>query len=153
MMSKLDEAMATLMARVDRHSPDESKRVRAVLDDLVRWSTENAWGVSFSANGAAGQVRYCVEGMSNPFWALTPRSGDGARLTLLATAHARFPEDLRNEVRGVCAKIDGRVPEPDEVPSVRCGRLVWPPYLETVLQLMTRALNRVHGRVEEPALV
>jgi hypothetical protein len=154
-MSDLETSTAEFLARVDRHSPDELKRVRAVLDDLLRWSAEHAWGVSFSGRGPLGPIRFCVDGIVTPLWVVTPRSVDGARLTLLTAAHPRFPEDLRAEVRQVCAQIDGRVPTPDEVPVVGCGKLRWPPNRDAILSLMTRALNRVHGKtaVAEPATV
>jgi len=149
-MSDLETATADFMARVDRHTPDETRRVRTVLDDLLRWSEEHAWGVSFSASAPKGSVRYCVQGVVAPFWAVTPRTGEGARLTLLG-AHPRFPEELREEARQILARIDRRTPTPDEVPSVRCGKLLWAPYRDEVLGLMTRALRCVCG-VAEPAL-
>jgi hypothetical protein len=149
-MSDLETAKAEFLARVDRHTPDEAKRVRLVLEDLLLWSAEHAWGISFSGRGPLGPIRYCVEGVTSPFWAVTPRSVDGARLTLLTAAHPRFPEDLREEARQICARIDGRVPVRDEIPVVGCGKLRWPPNREAIFSLMTRALNRVHGRTEVP---
>jgi hypothetical protein len=149
-MADLATAKAEFLARVDRHTPDEGKRVRAVLEDLLQWSTENAWGISFSGRGPLGPIRFCVEGILTPFWVVTPRSVDGARLTLLTAAHLRFPEELRAEARQVCARIDGRVPVPDEVPVVGCGKLRWPPNREEILGLMTRALNQVHGKTAVP---
>jgi hypothetical protein len=149
-MSDLETATAEFLARVDRHSPDELKRVRAVLEDLLRWSEEHSWGVSFSGRNPLGPVRYCVDGIATPFWVVTPRSVDGARLTLLTGVHPRFPEDLREEARKECARIDGRVPVPNEIPVVGCGKLRWPPNREAIFALMTKALNRVHGRLEVP---
>lgn len=148
-MSDLETSTAEFLARVDRQTPDESKRVRAVLDELVRWSEDHAWGLNFSGRGAKGPVRYCVEGVSVPFWALTPQTADGARLSLPAAAHSRFPEELRTEARRLFARIDRRVPTPDEVPSVGCGKLLWAPYRDEVLGLMARALRQMCG-VEEP---
>jgi len=145
-MSDLDTAMAEFFARVDRHTPDEMKRVRAVLESLLRWSTEHSWGVSFAARNPKGPIRFCVEGVTPPFWVLTPHTADGARLTLMTAAHPQFPEALREEARKELAQLDGRTPEPDEVPRVSCAKLLWPPYRDAVFALMTRALNRVHGR-------
>ncbi len=147
-MVDLETATTNFLARVDRHSPDEGKRVRAVLADLIRWSAGHAWGLSFSGRGAGDLIRYCVDGVLPPFWAIAPRSADGAKLTLLTAAHPRYPEELREEVRQLCARIDGRLADPDEVPEISCAKLLWPPHRDAVLELMSRALNRVHGRPE-----
>jgi hypothetical protein len=58
---------------------------------------------------------------------------------------------LREEARQVLARIDRRKPTPDEVPPVRCEKLLWAPYRDEILGLMTRALRCVCA-AEEPAL-
>jgi hypothetical protein len=145
----LDFKMATdaFFAKVERHTPDEVKRVRSVLDDLLLWSAEHSWGLKFSNQNPKGPIRYCVDGVVSPFWAFAPHTGQGARLTLLTAIHPKFPEDLRDEARRMLAKLDGRKPDPDEVPTVGYLKLLWPPNRDALYALMTRAINRIHGRL------
>jgi len=146
-MSDLKMATEAFFAKVERHTPDEVKRVRTVLNDLLQWSEEHSWGVSFSYQNPKGPIRYCVEGVMSPFWAFAPHTGDGARLTVLTAVHPKFPSDLRDEARQVLAKLDGRKPDPNEVPTVGYLKLLWPSNREILYELMTRALNRIHGRL------
>jgi hypothetical protein len=142
-MSDLKTATADFFAKVERHTPDEVKRVRAVLDDLLRWSAEN--GLNFFHQTPKGPIRYCVKGVASPFWTFTPHSGDGARLTLLTTSHPKFPEDLRDEARKFLAKLDGRNPVAEEIPTVGYLKLLWPSNRAALYEFMTRAINRIHG--------
>jgi hypothetical protein len=145
-MSDLKSATEEFFAKVDRHTPDQVKRVRIVLNDLLQWSEEHSWGLSFFHQNPKGPIRFCVEGVVSPFWVFTPHSGDGARLTILTAAHPKFPDDLRDEARQVLAQLDGRKPEPNEVPMVGYVKLLWPANRNTLYTLMTKAINRVHGR-------
>ena len=147
-MSDLNMATEAFFAKVERHTPDEVKRVREVLNDLLRWSADHSWGLSFSYQNPKGPIRYCVEGVTVPFWAFAPHTGEGARLTLLTASHPKFPEDLRDEARQLLAKLDGRKPDPNEVPTVGYLKLLWPQNRETLYALMTRVINRIHGRLE-----
>ncbi len=148
-MSNLKTATEEFFKRVDRHTPAESKRVRAVLDDLLRWTDEHSWGLTFIDQRPKGSIQYCAKGTESPFWVFTPHTGDGARLTLLSAYDSTYPEDLRDEARQVLAKLDGRKPDPDEVPMVGYLKLLWPANRTTLYTLMTRAINRVHGRQVE----
>jgi hypothetical protein len=150
-MSDLKTATDDFFARVDRHTPDEVKRVREVLTDLLQWSEEHSWGLSFTHRAPKGPIRYCVKGVVSPFWVFTPHTKDGARLTLLTASHPKFPEDLRDEARQMLAKLDGRKPDPNEVPMVGYLKLLWPSNRLALHELMTRAINRIYGR--EPAVL
>jgi hypothetical protein len=140
-MSDLKSATEGFFAKVDRHTPDQSKRVREVLNDLVRWSDEQ--GLCVSNQKPKGPISYCLEGVAAPFWTFAPHTGVGAKLTLLADR--QFPEELREEARQVLAKLDGRTPEEDEVPSVGYLKLLWPPNRDALYALMARVANRIHG--------
>lgn len=147
-MDDLATAQAAFLDKVEVWAPGQAKRFAPVLDELIRWAEANAWGVRFARHdGPHKMVKYCVPGVETPFWTVVARTGDGAKLTMLNNSHPRFPEELRDEARGELARIDGREPKPDGVPEVAFTKLIWPPYRQQVLELMTRLLNEVHGRV------
>ena len=146
-MGDLATAQADFLDKVEVWA-GQAKRFAPALDELIRWGEENAWGVQFTRHdGTHKMVKYCVPGVETPFCAVVARTGDGGKLTLLTGPHPRFPEELRKEAREQLARIDGREPKPDGVPEVAFTKLIWPPYRQQVLELMTRLLNAVHGRV------
>jgi hypothetical protein len=144
----LARARTEFLDKVEDWAPGQAKRFAPVLDELIRWAEENAWGVRFTRHdGIHKMVKFCVLGVETPFWAVVARTGDGAKLTMLNNPHPRIPDGLREEARGQLARIDGKEPKPDGVPEVAFTKLIWPPYRQQVLDLMTRLLNVVHGRV------
>jgi hypothetical protein len=138
-MSDLKAATTEFFAKVDRHAPDQAKRVREVLNDLLKWSDEQ--GLRFFDQDRKGSIRYCVRGVSSALWVFTPHTKDGARLTLLADS--QFPEDLRTEARQILAQLDGRKPEPNEVPTVGYLKLLWPANRATLYDLMSRVVGNL----------
>lgn len=140
-MSALKTATSEFFAKVDRYTPDQVKRVREVLDDLLNWSAEH--GLSFSHQDPKGPIRYCVKGVSSPFWVFTPHTKDGARLTLLTDS--QFPEELRTEARQVLAQLDGRKSESSEVPMVGYLKLLWPANRTALYDLMTRVISCIQS--------
>jgi hypothetical protein len=148
-MQDLQAATIEFFKRVDRHTPAESKRVRTVLNDLLQWTEEHSWGLSFIDRNPKGPIRCCAKGVVSPFWIFAPHTADGARLTLMTASDLKYPEELRDEARQVLAQLDGRKPEPHEVPMVGYLKLLWPPNRAILFDLMSRAINRVHGRPTE----
>jgi hypothetical protein len=141
-------AIDKFLAKVEVWAPGQSIRFAPALDDLIKWSEENAWGVQFTHHaGVHHLVKYCVPGVNTPFWSAVPRTGDGARFTLLNEPHQRFPEALRNEAREELCRIGGVKSSSEGVPEVAFTKLIWEPYRLRVLDLMTKMLNAVHGRV------
>jgi len=147
-LKDLVTAIDKFLAKVEVWAPGQAVRFAPVLDDLIKWSEENSWGVQFTHHtGVHHLVKYCVPGITTPFWSVVPRTSDGARLTLMNDPHPRYPEALRTEARIELARIDGVAAKTEGVPEVAFTKLIWAPYRERVLDLMTRLLNGVHGRV------
>lgn len=136
-MTTPDSARARFLAKVEEHAPGQAVRFAPALDALIQWSTEN--GLTFDPPTAAqAVVRYRAPGSKLPFWAATPRGGDGAKLAILAGAG--FPAALRDQMRADLAKLDLKEAKPDGPPELAFTRLIWAPHRATVLQLLTTAL-------------
>ncbi|MFO0851620.1 MAG: hypothetical protein U0871_24120 [Gemmataceae bacterium] len=139
-MEDLATAKARLLAKVEGYAPGQAVRFTPALDELIRWSEEN--GLRFAPHaGVHHLVKFCVPGRSAPFWAATPRTGDGCKLTLLADP--RFPEPLRTVARTELARIDWKPVKPDGPPEVAFTKLIWPPHRAAVLALMTQLLAEI----------
>lgn len=148
-MSDLATARTTFLSRVEDWAPAQSARFAPVLDALVAWSQEN--GLEFTRpTGVNSSVRYRVPGSKMPFWAVTARTGDGAKLTLLADP--RFPEELRKVARDELARLGRKAAaHPEASPEVALTHLIWEPYRRQVLDLMARLLDAVRGVDAVPA--
>ena len=137
-MSDLTTARADFLEKVEGYAPGQSARFAPPLDELIRWSGEN--GLEFTPHaGVHDLVKFSVPGSKMAFWSATPRTGDGAKLTLLNDP--RFPEPLRALARDELAQIDRKVAPPGDVPEVAFTNLIWGPYRERVLDLMARLLD------------
>ena len=141
-MSDLAAARKAFLYKVEEYAAGQSSRFAPVLDELIRWSGEN--GLEFSHHdGIHDLVKFTVPGASKAFWSVTPRTGDGAKFTLLTDP--RFPESLRTEARGELAQIDPKADATKSVPELAFTKLIWEPYRERVLKLMGRLLDRVRN--------
>jgi hypothetical protein len=141
-MNDLATARADFLEKVEGYASGQSARFAPVLEDLIRWS--EASGLEFTPHaGVHHLVKFSAPGSRMAFWSATPRSGDGAKLTLLNDP--RFPERLRTLARDELAEIDGKVVEPDAVPEVAFTKLIWAPYRARVLDLMARLLDAMRG--------
>ena len=79
--SDLATARADFLARVEGWAGGQAARFAPVLDELIRWSDGN--GLEYAPHpGIHDLVKYRLPG-SDPFWAVVPRTGDGAKLALL----------------------------------------------------------------------
>ena len=137
-MSDLTTARADFLEKVEGYAPGQSARFAPALDELIRWSEAN--GLEFTHHtGVHDLVKFSVPGSMMAFWSATPRTGDGAKLTLLNDP--RFPEPLRALARDELAQIDRKVAPPGDVPEVAFTNLIWGPYRERVLDLMGRLLD------------
>lgn len=144
-MSDLATARADFLAKVEGYAPGQAARFAPPLDDLIRWSGES--GLEFTPHtGVHDLIKFSVPGGKMAFWSVTPRTGDGAKLTLLHDP--RFPEPLRTAARDELARIDGKAARPGGVPEVAFTKLIWEPYRARVLALMARLLDGV--REPEP---
>jgi hypothetical protein len=90
-----------------------------------------------------------VPGTKMAFWSATPRTGDGAKLTLLNDP--RFPEPLRTLARVELADVDGKSAPAEGVPEVAFTKLIWGPYRARVLDLMGRLLDGLRRTAEDAA--
>ena len=139
-MNDLTTARADFLEKVEGYAPGQSVRFAPALDELIRWSEAN--GLEFTHHtGVHDLVKFSVPGSKMAFWSATPRTGDGAKLTLLNDS--RFPEPLRTLARDELARIDGKAVKPDGVPEVAFTKLIWAPYRARVLDLMARLLDGV----------
>jgi hypothetical protein len=118
-----------------------------VLDELIRWSEAN--DLKFTPHvGVHDVVKFSAPGAKLAFWSVTPRTGDGAKLTLLNDT--RFPESLRTLAREELSLIDGKRAKPDRAPEVALTKLIWEPYRVRVLDLMTKLLDRNRSEAPSP---
>ena len=141
-MNDLATARADFLEKVEGYASGQSARFAPVLEELIRWS--EASGLAFAPHaGVHHLVKFSAPGARMAFWSATPRSGDGAKLTLLNDP--RFPERLRTLARDELAEIDGKVVEPEAVPEVAFTKLIWAPYRARVLDLMARLLDGMRG--------
>jgi hypothetical protein len=137
-MNDLATARADFLEKVEGYASGQAARFAPALDELIRWSREN--GLEFTHHaGVHDLVKFSVPGAGMAFWSATPRTGDGAKLTLLNDR--RFPEPLRAAARDELARIDGKEARPDGVPEVAFTKLIWEPYRVRLLGLMGRLLD------------
>jgi len=137
-MNDLATARADFLEKVEGYAAGQSARFAPALDELVRWSEAN--GLEFTHHtGVHDLVKFSVPGAGMAFWSATPRTGDGAKLTLLNDP--RFPESLRTLARDDLAAVDGKAVQPEGVPEVAFTKLIWGPYRARVLDLMARLLG------------
>jgi hypothetical protein len=131
---------AEFLTQVDRWAAGQAARFAPVLDELIRWSEVN--GLEFVHHaGVHHLVKFRVPGAAAAFWSVMPRTGDGAKLTLLNDP--RYPEPLRSAARVELARIDGIAAKLEGPPEVAFAKLIWPPYRTRVLELMARLLSGV----------
>jgi hypothetical protein len=143
-MNDLATARADFLEKVEGYAAGQSARFAPALEELIRWS--EAHGLEFKHHtGVHDLVKFSVPGAGMAFWSATPRTGDGAKLTLLNDP--RFPEPLRALARDELAAIDGKAAQPEAVPEVAFTMLIWAPYRARVLDLMARLLAGL-GRPE-----
>ena len=139
-MNDLTTARDAFLEKVETYASGQAKRFAPVLDELIRWSEAN--GLELTPHtGTQNLFRFSVPGVSMAFWSATPRTDDGAKLTLLNDS--RFPEPLRTLARVELARIDRKEREPGTVPEVAFTQLIWGPYRVRVLELMARLLDGV----------
>jgi hypothetical protein len=139
-MSDLATARADFLEKVEWYASGQSARFAPALDELIRWSEEN--GLEFTPHtGVHDLVKFSVPGAKMAFWSVTPRTGDGAKLTLLNDV--RFPESLRTTAREELARINGKPAKPDGVPEVAFTNLIWEPHRARILALMGQLLDGV----------
>jgi hypothetical protein len=147
-MSDLATAKSKFLSRVEDWAPDQAARFAPVLDELVQWSEEN--GLEFTRpTGTQALVRFRVSGTGMPFWVVSARTGDGAKMTLLADP--RFPEPLRAAAREELSRIGRKAADPDSAPELALTHLIWEPYRRRVLELMSRLLAEVRGETAAAA--
>jgi hypothetical protein len=141
-MSDLATAKSNFLSRVEDWAPAQAARFAPIVDELIRWSEEN--GLEFTRpTGAHALVRFRVPGTGMPFWVVSARTGDGAKLTILADP--RFPEPLRSEARDELSRIGRKAADPESAPELALTHLIWEPYRQRVLDLMSRLLAEVRG--------
>ena len=141
-MSDLATTRADFLAKVEGYASGQSVRFAPPLDELIQWSEAN--GLEFTPNtGVHDLVKFSAPGAKMAFWTATPRTGDGAKLTLLNDP--RFPEPLRTLARDELARIDGKAVQPEGVPELAFTTLIWAPYRVRLLDLMARLLDGMRG--------
>jgi hypothetical protein len=144
-MNDIVTARADFLEKVEGYAARQSARFAPVLDELIAWSEAN--GLEFTPHsGVHDLLKFSTPGAKMAFWTATPRTGDGAKLTLLNDT--RFPESLRTLARDELARIDGKPVQPEGVPETAFTKLIWAPYRVRVLDLMARLLDGV--RRHEP---
>ena len=137
-MNNLATARADFLEKVEGYASGQSTRFAPALDELIQWSEAN--GLEFTHHaGVHDLVKFSVPGAGMAFWSATPRTGDGAKLTLLNDP--RFPEPLRTLARNELTQIDRKGALPGDVPEVAFTNLIWEPYRKRVLDLMARLLD------------
>ena len=137
-MNDLATARADFLEKVEGYASGQSARFAPPLDELIRWSEAN--GLEFTPHaGVHDLVKFSAPGAKMAFWSATPRTGDGAKLTLLNDP--RFPEPLRTLARDELARIDGKAFQPEGIPELAFTKLIWEPYRVRVLELMARLLD------------
>jgi hypothetical protein len=147
-MNDLATARADFLEKVEGYAVGQSQRFAPALDELIRWSEAN--GLEFTHHtGVHDLVKFTVPGTKMAFWSATPRTGDGAKLTLLNDP--RFPEPLRTLARVELADVDGKSAPAEGVPEVAFTKLIWGPYRARVLDLMGRLLDGLRRTAEDAA--
>lgn len=147
-MTTAPAARTRFLDKVEDYAPGQAARFAPPLDALVEWSEAN--GLTFLPPSAAQTVfRYAAPDSRRVFWAVTARTGDGAKLTILTGS--AFPKRLRAEARAELARLDGRPEKEDEVPEVALTKLIWLPHRTRVLDLMTRLLAELRAAESGPA--
>jgi hypothetical protein len=137
-MNDFATARTDFLAKVEGYAPGQAVRFTPPLDELIGWS--DAKGLAFLPHvGANDVLKFADTGATTAFWAATPRTGDGAKLTLLVDP--RLPEALRTLARDELTDIDGKAAQPTGVPEVAFAKLIWPPYRQRVMDLMARLLD------------
>jgi hypothetical protein len=140
MKNDLATARANFLAKVEGYASGQSTRFVPALDELIRWSEAN--GLEFTPHaGSHDLIKFSIPGSRMAFWSATPRTGDGAKLTLLNDS--RFPETLRTMARDELARIGGKVGLPGSIPEVAFTMLIWEPYRARVLDLIAGLLERM----------
>lgn len=121
----LAEARDAFLAEVGRSSGDAVRAdYAAVLDAIIAWTERQGNALVFAPHaGSQALVKFCIPGVETSFWSAWPRRADGAKLHLLTDPHPRFPEALRDVARRELARIDGRQPNPGELPVVSFSNL------------------------------
>jgi hypothetical protein len=81
-MNDLDASLGNFLARVEGYAPGQRTRFAPPLDELIRWSEDH--GLVFDPpTGLQEVVKYRIpDGLV--VWTATPRTGDGAKLTVFA---------------------------------------------------------------------
>jgi hypothetical protein len=149
-MNDLATARANFLAKVEGYASGQSARFAPALDELIRWSEAN--GLEFAPHaGAHDLIKFSVAGERMAFWSVTPRTGDGAKLTLLNDS--RFPEALRTQARDELGRIGGKVGLPGSIPEVAFTMLIWEPYRVRVLELLASLLERMRQSESDPSSV
>jgi hypothetical protein len=145
-MNDLATARADFLEKVEGYASGQSTRFAPALDELIRWSEAN--GLEFTHHtGIHDLVKFTVRGAKMAFWSATPRTGDGAKLTLLNDP--RFPEPLRTLARDELARIDGKAVQFEGVPEVAFTMLIWGPYRARIIDLMGRLLEGLRQPAQE----
>jgi hypothetical protein len=144
----LDTAKKEFWDQVKVYAPDEVKRFKPVLDDLITWSAKQTaiqftWHEGTPGSQRQSLVKYCLPEMDAAFWAVYPHSKDGAFLIVLADPHHRFPDDVRHEARRELAVIDRRPLVENEFPTVKFLNLIPPKNRQRLLELMEGWLARI----------
>jgi hypothetical protein len=150
-MNDLATARADFLARVEGYASGQAVRFTPPLDELIAWSATN--GLAFMPHaGVNDLVKFADAGATMAFWSVTPRTGDGAKFTLLNDS--QFPEALRTLARDELSDINRKAAQPKGVPEVAFTKLIWPPYRQRVMDLMARLLDGVRrpGAASESAL-
>src|SRR5437763_1390661 len=112
---------AAFLSQVDRWASGEAARFAPALDELIRWSEGN--GLEFAPHaGVHHLVKFCPPGERSAFWSVSPRTADGARLTLIGDP--RYPEPLRTAARDELARIAGVAANPEGPPEVAFAKLI-----------------------------
>ena len=66
-MGDLATAHADFLVKVEVWAPGRAKRFAPVMDELIRWAEEKAWGVQFSRHdGSHEMVNYLSKYRSGP---------------------------------------------------------------------------------------
>ena len=130
-MTDLDTALGKFLAQVEHVAPGQRDRFAAPLDELIRWS--EARGLTFDAKtNSVSHVRFRKAGSLS--WTVTPRGGDGAKLTVAG------PADHLSLVRADLARIDGKPGNAAVLPVVSFAKLIWKPYRDEVMGVLGKAL-------------
>jgi hypothetical protein len=136
------EDRAAFVEAVRDCAPADADEFGLIVDALIAWSAEHDWALHHVSASTQVQavVKFALPGMAAPFWTAYPRKADGAKLSVVDSGGAVFPEAVRDEARRVLAALDGRVPEPGEAPTVALQRLRSTDAVRQVKRLLCRLL-------------